>query len=64
MFATTAPTTAIRNYIILAAAVTLASIGLTDTFTSGDRAGQQARIDGYTQYAGAGLVAAAQSLPR
>jgi hypothetical protein len=64
MSATTAPTTAIRNYLLIAATVAIASMGLTDTFLSPSRIAQQDRIDGYTQYAGVGLVAAAQSLPR
>ena len=64
MYATTAPATAIRNYVLAAAVVVVASVGLTDAFANPARLGQQARIDGYTQYAGAGLVAAAQTLPR
>jgi hypothetical protein len=64
MYVTTAPTTAIRNYFIIAATVAVASMGLTDAFLSPNRIAQQDRIDGYTQYAGVGLVAAAQRLPR
>jgi hypothetical protein len=64
MSATTAPTAALRNYILIAAAVAIASISLTDIFANPARIAQQGRIDDYAQYASAGLVAAAQRLPR
>lgn len=64
MSATAAPTTAVRNYIIIATTIAIASMGMTDIFTNPARIAQQGRIDGYAQYAGVGLVAAAQKLPR
>lgn len=64
MFSTAQTTTALRNYLLLAAAVTLTSIGLCDTFTTPARVAQQDRIDGYTQYLGVGLVATAQKFAR
>jgi hypothetical protein len=57
----TATTTAIRNYIAIAATIAIASMSLTDIFENPARIAQQGRIDGYAQYASVGLVAAAQT---
>ncbi|WP_370051335.1 hypothetical protein [Cyanothece sp. BG0011] len=56
MFTTTNNTTIVRNYIILAATVMFASMGLTDTFFAPTRTGQQDRLDNYGQVVSAGLV--------
>ncbi|HAC66128.1 MAG TPA: hypothetical protein DCF68_21995 [Cyanothece sp. UBA12306] len=65
MFTTTNEnTTVIRNYIILAATIMFACQGLTDTFLSPTRAGQQNRLDNYGQVVSAGLVAYGQKLGR
>lgn len=68
MFTTTTQTkentTAIRNYIILAATVMLVSSGLVDTFMSPSRSAQQNRLDNYGRYMSAGLVSYAQKLGR
>jgi len=64
MFTTSQPTTALRNYVLLAAAVVITSMGITDLFTNPARVAQQDRLDGYTQYVGVGLVATAQSFGR
>ena len=61
---TTANTTIVRNYIILAATVVFASIGLTDTFMAPSRAGQQDRLNNYGQAISAGLVSYSQKLGR
>ncbi|MGB5595460.1 MAG: hypothetical protein WBM32_04420 [Crocosphaera sp.] len=46
MFTTTTNnTTIVRNYIILAATVVFASMGLTDTFFAPTRASQQNRLN-------------------
>ena len=57
-------TTVIRNYIILAATVMFASMGLTDTFMSPTRASQQDRLNNYGQVLSAGLVSYSQKLGR
>ena len=57
-------TTVIRNYIILAATIMFASMGLTDTFMSPARSGQQDRLDNYGRVFSAGLVAYSQKLSR
>jgi hypothetical protein len=57
---TTAATTAIRNYCVLAATVALMTMGLTDTFTNPNRVAQQDKFDNYGQYVGVGLVAFSQ----
>ncbi|MEA5533962.1 hypothetical protein [Crocosphaera sp. XPORK-15E] len=57
-------TTIVRNYIILAATVMFASMGLTDTFFSPTRAGQENRLDTYGQVVSAGMVAYSQKLGR
>ncbi|HAC64167.1 MAG TPA: hypothetical protein DCF68_11660 [Cyanothece sp. UBA12306] len=65
MFTTTNQNTiVIRNYIILAATIMFASMGLTDTFLSPTRAGQQNRLDSYGQVISAGMVAYGQQLGR
>jgi hypothetical protein len=64
MFTTSHSNTALRNYALLAAVVVITSLGLTDVFTNPSRVAQQDRLDGYTQYVGAGLVTAAQSFVR
>ena len=66
MFTTTTNdnTTVIRNYIILATTVIIASMGLTDSFMAPDRAAQQDRIDNYGRVVSAGLVAYSQKLGR
>ncbi|MEA5534049.1 hypothetical protein [Crocosphaera sp. XPORK-15E] len=61
---TTNNTTVVRNYVILAATVMFASMGLTDTFLSPTRAGQQNRLDNYGQVVSAGLVSYSQKLGR
>ncbi|MEA5511077.1 hypothetical protein VB715_14985 [Crocosphaera sp. UHCC 0190] len=61
---TTNNTTIVRNYIILAATVMFASMGLTDTFLAPTRAGQQNRLDNYGQVVSAGIVAYSQKLGR
>lgn len=60
----TTTNTIVRNYIILAAAVVFASIGLTDTFMAPTRAGQQDRLNNYGQVVSAGLVSYSQKLAR
>lgn len=62
--ATNENTTVIRNYIILTVAVVFASMGITDTFLSPTRAGQQDRLDNYGQVVRAGLVNYSQKLAR
>ncbi|MEM8780768.1 MAG: hypothetical protein AAGF26_18265 [Cyanobacteria bacterium P01_G01_bin.49] len=57
-------TTIIRNYVILAATVMFASMGLTDTFMAPTRSAQQDRFDNYGQVVSAGLVSYAQKLGR
>lgn len=57
-------TTVIRNYIILATTVMIASVGLTDTFMNPSRAGQQDRLNNYGQVVSAGLVSYSQKLGR
>ena len=57
-------TTIVRNYIILATTVMIASMGLTDTFLSPTRAGQQDRIDNYGRVVSAGMVSYSQKLGR
>ena len=66
MFTTTTNenTTVIRNYIILATTVIIASMGLTDSFMNPSRAAQQERIDNYGRVVSAGLVAYSQKLGR
>ncbi len=65
MFNTTTNNTAIvRNYIILAATVMFASVGLTDTFLAPTRSGQQERLNNYGQVMSAGLVSYSQKLGR
>ena len=67
MFTTTTTnenTTVIRNYIILAATIMFASMGLTDTFMNPTRAWQQNRLDNYGRVVSAGLVAYGQKLGR
>ena len=54
----------VRNYIILAATVVFASIGLTDTFMAPTRASQQDRLNNYGQVVSAGLVSYSQKLGR
>ncbi len=61
---TTNNTTIVRNYIILAATVMFASMGLTDTFFAPTRSGQQDRLDNYGQVVSAGLVSYSQKLGR
>ncbi|MEM8780371.1 MAG: hypothetical protein AAGF26_16175 [Cyanobacteria bacterium P01_G01_bin.49] len=56
--------TIVRNYIILAATVMFASIGLTDTFMAPTRSGQQDRLNTYGQVVSAGLVSYSQKLGR
>ncbi len=51
---TTNNTAIVRNYIILAATVMFASMGLTDTFNTPTRTGQQDRLNNYGQVAGVG----------
>lgn len=57
-------TTVIRNYIVLATTVMIASVGLTDTFMNPSRAGQQDRLNNYGQVVSAGLVSYSQKLGR
>ncbi|MGK7961589.1 hypothetical protein [Crocosphaera sp.] len=57
-------TTILRNYIILAATVMFASMGLTDTFFAPTRNGQQERLNNYGQVVSAGLVSYSQKLGR
>ena len=65
MFNTTTNNTAIvRNYIILAATVMFASVGLTATFLAPTRSGQQERLNNYGQVMSAGLVSYSQKLGR
>ena len=68
MFTTTTNNTTnntiVRNYIILAATVVFASMGLTDTFLAPTRASQQNRLDNYGQVVSAGLVSYSQKLGR
>ena len=47
MFTNSQPTTALRNYVLLAAAVVITSMGVTDVFTNPGRVAQQDRLDGY-----------------
>ncbi len=61
---TTTNTTIVRNYIILAATVMFASMGLTDTFFAPTRSGQQDRLNNYGQVVSAGLVSYSQKLGR
>ncbi len=61
---TTANTTIVRNYVILAATVMFASMGLTDTFLAPTRNGQQERLNNYGQVVSAGLVSYSQKLGR
>ena len=61
---TTSNSTIIRNYIILAATVMFASMGLTDTFMAPTRASQQDRLNNYGQVVSAGLVSYSQKLGR
>ncbi len=61
---TTNNTTIVRNYIILAATVMFASVGLTDTFLAPTRNGQQERLNNYGQVVSAGLVSYSQKLGR
>lgn len=58
------PTTAIRNYCILAASVVLVAVGMTDTFNNPSRVAQQDKLDNYGQYVGVGLVAYSQKFLR
>lgn len=64
MFNTNNHTTVIRNYIVLATTVMVASVGLTDTFMMPSRAGQQDRLDNYGRVVSAGLVSYSQKLSR
>ncbi len=64
MFTNTNNNQFIRNYIILAATVMLTSVGLTDTFFSPSRTGQQERLDNYGQVVSAGFVAYSQKIGR
>ncbi len=61
---TTNNTTIVRNYVILAATVMFASMGLTDTFFAPTRNGQQERLNNYGQVVSAGLVSYSQKLGR
>ncbi|MEA5537102.1 hypothetical protein [Crocosphaera sp. XPORK-15E] len=61
---TTNNTVIVRNYIIIAATIMFASMGLTDTFFAPTRAGQQNRLDNYGQVVSAGMVAYSQKLGR
>ncbi len=61
---TTNNTTIVRNYIILAATVMFASMGLTDTFNTPTRNSQQERLNNYGQVVSAGLVSYSQKLGR
>ncbi len=61
---TTTNTTIVRNYIILAATVMFASMGLTDTFNTPTRNSQQDRLNNYGQVVSAGLVSYSQKLGR
>ncbi len=61
---TTKNTTIVRNYIILAATVMFASMGLTDTFLAPTRNGQQDRLNNYGKVVSAGLVSYSQKLGR
>ena len=61
---TTNNTPIVRNYIILAATVMFASMGLTDTFNTPTRTGQQDRLNNYGQVVSAGLVSHSQKLGR
>ncbi len=61
---TTNNTTIVRNYILLAATVMFASVGLTDTFLAPTRSGQQERLNNYGQVMSAGLVSYSQKLGR
>lgn len=56
--------TVIRNYLLIAAVVVISSLGVSDAFTAPSRIAQQGRLDNYSQYLGAGLVASAQKLGR
>ena len=62
--ATTHTTTALRNYVILAATIIFMGSGLTDVFFNPSRTGQQDRIDNYSSVISAGLVAQANNLGR
>ncbi len=64
MLNTTTNTTIVRNYIILAATVMFASMGLTDTFLAPTRNSQQDRLNNYGQVVSAGLVSYSQKLGR
>jgi hypothetical protein len=64
MFTPSHPNTTLRNYVLLAAAVVITSLGVTDIFTNPARVAQQDRLDNYGQYVGVGLVATAQSFVR
>ena len=57
-------TTIVRNYIILAATVMFASMGLTDTFNAPTRNSQQDRLNNYGQVVSAGFVSYSQKLGR
>ncbi len=59
---TTNNTVIVRNYVILAATVMFASMGLTDTFFAPTRNGQQERLNNYGQVVSAGLVSYSQKL--
>ncbi len=61
---TTNNTAIVRNYIILAATVMFASMGLTDTFFAPTRNSQQDRLNNYGQVVSAGLVSYSQKLGR
>ena len=61
---TTNNTTIVRNYVILAATVMFASMGLTDTFLAPTRAGQQDRLNNYGQVVSAGMVSYSRTLGR
>lgn len=61
---TTNNTVIIRNYVILATTVMLTTIGLTDTFLSPTRSGQQDRLNNYGQVVSAGLVSYSRTLGR
>lgn len=64
MSTTTNNITIARNYIVLAATVMFASMGLTDTFMDPTRASQQDRLNNYGQVVSAGLVSYSQKLGR
>ncbi|PSF34467.1 hypothetical protein C7H19_18740 [Aphanothece hegewaldii CCALA 016] len=52
---------AVRNYVMISASVVVLSMGLTDVFYSPQRMGQQDRIDNYSNYIKAGMVAATKT---